>query len=185
MRQTTLDPYYVRKSTLRLWKMLSLAGPIKPILNKIQLFKNLKLEREMYVLDCQTHPLDVHKLFPLVSKILFCRCFLNGCTSFNIDPINAKLENVANFNMLTFWQYRSRVVYPIINQLVPSPSQYETSKWSIKQGQFVLTGIKVKHNSSLPMGFFAIITVKPCFTDNFLIRTPCCYDGQFSLFLSL
>ena len=82
--------------------MLSLAGPIKPILNKIQLFKNLKLEREVYVLDCQTHPLDVHKLFPLVSKILFCRCFLNGCTSFNIDPINAKLENVANFNMLTF-----------------------------------------------------------------------------------
>ena len=81
--------------------MLSLAGPIKPILNKIQLFKNLKLEREMYVLDCQTHPLDVHKLFPLVSKILFW-CFLNGCTSFNIDPINAKLENVANFNMLTF-----------------------------------------------------------------------------------
>ena len=48
--------------------MLSLMS-IKPILNKIQLFKNLKLEREMYVLDCRTHPLDVHKLFPLVSKI--------------------------------------------------------------------------------------------------------------------
>ena len=52
--------------------MLSLMScPIKPILNKIQLFKNLKLEREMYVLDCQTHPLDVHKLFPLVSKYYF------------------------------------------------------------------------------------------------------------------
>ena len=51
--------------------MLSLMS-IKPILNKIQLFKNLKLEREMYVLDCRTHPdLDVHKLFPLVSKYYF------------------------------------------------------------------------------------------------------------------
>ena len=52
--------------------MLSLMS-IKPIilLNKIQLFKNLKLEREMYVLDCQTHPLDIHKLFPLVSKYYF------------------------------------------------------------------------------------------------------------------
>ena len=80
-------------------KMLSLMS-IKPILNKIQLFKNLKLEREMYVLDCRTHPLDVHKLFPLVINIILE--FLNGCTSFNIDPINAKLENVANFNMLTF-----------------------------------------------------------------------------------
>ena len=36
----------------------------------IQLFKNLKLEREMYVLDCRTHPLDVHKLFPLVINII-------------------------------------------------------------------------------------------------------------------
>ena len=59
----------VRKSTLRLWKMLSLMS-IKTILNKIQLFKNLKLEREMYVLDCRTHPLDVHKLFPLVINII-------------------------------------------------------------------------------------------------------------------
>ena len=48
--------------------MLSLMS----IKNKIQLFKNLKLEREMYVLDCRTHPdLDVHKLFPLVSKYYF------------------------------------------------------------------------------------------------------------------
>ena len=51
--------------------MLSLMS-IKPwpILNKTQLFKNLKLEREMYVLDCRTHPLDVHKLFPLVINII-------------------------------------------------------------------------------------------------------------------
>ena len=79
-------------------KMLSLMS-IKPILNKIQLFKNLKLEREMYVLDCRTHPLDVHKLFPLVINIIlefFEWLYLN------IDPINAKLENVANFNMPTF-----------------------------------------------------------------------------------
>ena len=78
--------------------MLSLMS-IKPILNKIQLFKNLKLEREMYVLDCRTHPLDVHKLFPLVINIIlefFEWLYLN------IDPINAKLENVANFNMPTF-----------------------------------------------------------------------------------
>ena len=26
--------------------------------------------------------------------------FLNGCISFNIGPINTKLEDVANFNML-------------------------------------------------------------------------------------
>ena len=78
--------------------MLSLMS-IKPILNKTQLFKNLKLEREMYVLDCRTHPLDVHKLFPLVINIIlefFEWLYLN------IDPINAKLENVANFNMPTF-----------------------------------------------------------------------------------
>ena len=31
--------------------------------------------------------------------------FLNGCISFNIGPINTKLENVANFNVLflTIW----------------------------------------------------------------------------------
>ena len=128
--------------------------------------------------------MDIFLTRRLSKSLAFCEFASVNFEPCNIDPINAKLENVANFNMLTFWQYGSCVVYPIINQLVPSPSQYETSKWSIKQGQFVLTGIKVKHNSSLPMGFFAIITVKPCFTDNCLIRTPCCYDGQFSLSLA-
>ena len=37
--------------------------------------------------------------------------FLNSCISFNIGPINTKLEDVANFNMLFLTE--SRVVYPI------------------------------------------------------------------------
>ena len=52
--------------------MLSLRS-IKPILNKIQLLKNLKLEREMLMFWIVEHILwtDIHKLFPLVSKYYF------------------------------------------------------------------------------------------------------------------
>ena len=83
--------------------MLSLMS-IKPILNKIQLFKNLKLEREMYVLDCRTHPLDVHKLFPLVINIIL-EFFEWLYPVQKMGPINTKLENVANLNVLvlTMW----------------------------------------------------------------------------------
>ena len=49
-------------------------------------------------MDCWTHCL------------LFLSKFLNGCISFNIGPINTKLENVANFNML-FSDYMGLVLF--------------------------------------------------------------------------
>ena len=60
--------------------------------------------------------------------------FLNGCISFNIGPINTKLEDVANFNMLFLTIRVSCRLSHIINQLVPSPSGFETRQCGVRRG---------------------------------------------------
>ena len=51
---------------------------IGPILNKIELFKNVKINKRC--MDCGTHTLDIY-IFFLVNY---------GCISINIGPINIK-----------------------------------------------------------------------------------------------
>ena len=52
------------------------------------------------MMDCLTHRPDVN-IFPEMLEFMN----MNGCISFNIGPINTKLQNVANFKVLflTIW----------------------------------------------------------------------------------
>ena len=99
-----------------IWRLVS----IGPILNKIQLFINLKIYIKR-CMDCWTHCPDVY--YFLVNFGVFEWLYL---VQYRPD---IKLENAANFNVLFFWLYGSRVVYPIINRLVPSLSRFETRQW--------------------------------------------------------
>ena len=70
---------------------------IGPILNKIQLLKNLQFVRDNIWVTGDTFRTSFH--------FLLNSAFLNGCISFNIRPVNTKLENVPNRNVLflTMW----------------------------------------------------------------------------------
>ena len=83
--------HIVKKSTLRLGKISRLVS-VGSILNKIQLFKNLKISQEIRGLP--------HT--PSERLIYFLLIFesLNSCISFNICPINTKLENIVHLAFL-------------------------------------------------------------------------------------
>ena len=85
------ETHIVRKSTLRSGKISRLVS-MGPISNKIQLFKNLTICQEIRGLP--------HT--PSERLIYFLVIFesLNSCTSFNIGPINTKLENIVNLAFL-------------------------------------------------------------------------------------
>ena len=85
---------------------------IGPILNKIELFKNVKISKRC--MDCGTHTLDVH-IFFLVNFGVFEWLYL-----VDIGPINIKLENVANLNLLSLTMWVSTKGF------VPSPSRFES-----------------------------------------------------------
>ena len=87
-----------RNSTLKYATFLSLVF-IGPILNEIQPFSSIHLVRNIQ--------------------------FLNSCILFNIGSIDTKLEIFRNFKVL-FPLRGSRVVHPITNRLVPSPTRFET-----------------------------------------------------------
>ena len=79
----------VRKSTLRLGKISSLVL-IEPILDKIQLFTNLKINKRC--MDCGTHTLDVY-IFFLVNFGVFKWLYL-------IQYTHVGLINIISLRML-------------------------------------------------------------------------------------
>ena len=89
---------------------------IGPILNKIQLLKNLQFVRDNIWVTGDT--------FRTSFYLLLNSAFLNGCISFNIGPVNTKLEKVPNRNVL-FLTMRVSCSLSHNKQTRPRPARFE------------------------------------------------------------
>ena len=101
----------VRKRTLSLRKIPTLVS-IGPLLNKTQLFKILKIYKRY--MDCRTHRPDVYTfLSKFWSFLMYVSCSIQAQST---PTLRMFLTPTCPFSLRG-----SRVVYPIINRLVPSP----------------------------------------------------------------
>ena len=82
---------------------------IGPILNKTQLFKILKIYKRYIYMDCRTHRPDIYTfLSKFWSFLMYVSRSIQAQSTLFLTPT------------CTFSLRGSRVVYPIINRLVPS-----------------------------------------------------------------
>ena len=103
--------HIVRKRTLSLRKIPTLVS-IGPLLNKTQLFKILKIYKRY--MDCRTHRPDV---YTFLSKFWSFLMYVSRSIQAQSTPnLRMFLTPTCPFSLRG-----SRVVYPIINRLVPSP----------------------------------------------------------------
>ena len=104
--------HIVRKRTLSLRKIPTLVS-IGPLLNKTQLFKILKIYKRY--MDCRTHRPDVYTfLRKFWSFLMYVSRSIQAQSTPNLRMF---LTPTCSFSL----RAGSRVVYPIINRLVPSP----------------------------------------------------------------
>ena len=127
MGLTTQDPY-IRKEHTERYKILKFHvnwanTEQDTAIQKLQnLLRNVWISRQV-----SNNPYICYSIFK----------FLNGCILFNTGPIDMKFEDFVKLSVL-FPNIWSRVVNPIIHELIPRPSRYEIWQWG-KEVRFLIT----------------------------------------------